>query len=179
MQAGKTIAAKRERATPDSERERARRVIRKRKVLAVFFVVAFGATLVYLGVKAFTEWIKWISVKEEVIVVAKEPSVEVIDERTGKRAEKMSTVVREFIADLEEEFAVVGLKITQVRIPVDKLREVDVEIQGFSGVIKVSTDRGAAVSAEDALRMIEYLKREGVESCEYVDVRIERKAYWR
>ena len=157
MQAGKTIAAKREKVEPDSERERARRVIRKRKILAIFGVVAFGAGLVYLAVMAFTEWIRWISVREEVVTIEPEPNVEVIDERTGKKAESLSSRVKEYIASLEEEFTLVGLKIVRARIPADKMREVDLEVEGFSGLVKVSMDRNAAVSAEDASRMLKYL----------------------
>ena len=43
----------------------------------------------------------------------------------------------------------------------------------------MSVDRNAAVTAEDVSRMIGYLKGQGIEGCEYIDVRIERKAYWK
>ncbi|MBR3232727.1 hypothetical protein IKF74_00335 [Candidatus Saccharibacteria bacterium] len=179
MQAGKTIAAKRERVTSDSERERARRTIRKRKVLSIFAVVCLGAAMIYLGVRAFTEWIKWMSKKEEVVVVEVEPSVEVIDDETGRRADLkgVSSRTKELIYNLEEEFTLKEMKITRAHIPTGKMREIDLEVEGFSGVIKVSTDRNAAVSAEDARRMIDYLA--GQEGVEYIDVRLERKAYWK
>ena len=179
MQAGKTIAAKRERVTSDSERERARRVIRKRKVLSVFAVICLGAAMIYLGVRAFTEWIAWMSKREEGGVVEVEPSVEVIDDATGKRAEKLSSRVKELIYNLEEEFTLKEMKIVRAHIPTGKMREIDLEIEGFKGLVKVSVDRNAAVTAEDVSRMIGYLKGQGIEGCEYIDVRIERKAYWK
>ncbi|MBR3320316.1 hypothetical protein IKG20_03375 [Candidatus Saccharibacteria bacterium] len=184
MQAGKTIAAKREKPEADSERERVRRVIRRRKVLAIGAVIALGGLLLFLGVKAFQEWIKWMGNREEVIVIGKTPSVEVIDDSTGqvfdnKSERKLSTRTQEYIANLEEEFALKELKITRARIPADKIREVDVEVDGFSGLIKVSTDRNPAVTAEDAVRMINYMREQEIEECEYIDVRIERKAYWK
>lgn len=181
MQAGKTIAAKRERPEADSERERVRRTIRKRKVLSIFVVICLGVAMIYLGVRAFTEWIKWMSVREEVVVVEVEPSVEVIDDDTGRRANlsEMSSRIKELIYNLEEEFTLKEMKIKRAHIPTGKMREIDLEIEGFSGLIKVSTDRNAAVSAEDAARMVAYLKGQGIENCEYVDVRIERKAYWK
>lgn len=179
MQAGKTIAAKRERLEADSERERARRVIRKRKVLAVLAVILLAGALLFLAFKVFQEWVKWASKREETIVVEKEPSVEVIDEATGKSAEKLGSRVKEYIANLEEEFVLLGRKVVKAHIPVGKIREVDVEIEDFSGVIKVSLDRNPAVSAEDAVRMLNYLTEQGTDSYEYIDVRIERKAYWK
>lgn len=179
MQAGKTIAAKRERVVSDSERERARRVIRKRKVWSIVGVVALAGVMIYLGVKAFTEWLKWVGEREEVILVAPEPSVEVIDDATGRRAEKVSARVKELVYNLEEEFVLKELKIVRAHLPADKLREIDLEIEGFSGLIKVSMDRNAAVTAEDVARMVKYLRGQGVEGCEYVDVRLERKASWK
>ena len=184
MQAGKTIAAKRERVTPDSERERVRRVIHRKKILALCGVVAFAGLLIFLAVKVFQEWVKWATNREEVILVEREPSVEVIDERTGKvfdgsEERKLSAKMKEYIANLEEEMVLQGRKVVRARIPADKIREVDVEVEGFSGVVKVSTDRNPAVSAEDAVRMLKYLEGQGISEVAYVDVRVERKGYWK
>ena len=114
----------------------------------------------------------------------REPSVEVIDERTGKvfdgsEERKLSAKMKEYIANLEEEMVAQGRKVTRARIPADKIREVDVEVEGFTGVIKVSTDRNPAVSAEDAARMLKYLEGQGISEVTYVDVRVERKGYWK
>ena len=141
-------------------------------------VVFFGAT-VFLGVRMFSEWYKWISMKTEVIEIEKEPSVEVIDERTGKVATEMTTRMKEYIANLEEEFMIRGRKVVRASLPVDKVREVDLTIEGFSGVVKVTIDRNAAVSAEDGVRMLKYLEEQGITEVEYIDVRVERKGYWK
>ena len=178
MQAGKTIAAKRERLETDSERERVRRVLRKRRVAAVSTVVLLAGALLFLAFKAFQGWVKWISTREETIIVEKEPGIEVVDEATGKNAE-LSSRMKEYVANLEEEFAILGHKLKKAHIPVGKIREIDVEIDDFSGVVKISSDRSPAVSAEDAVRMLNYLKEQGIDDCEYIDVRIERKAYWK
>ncbi|MBR3319373.1 hypothetical protein IKG06_02605 [Candidatus Saccharibacteria bacterium] len=178
MQAGKTIAAKRERLETDSERERVRRVLRKRKIVAILVVILLAGALLYLAFRVFQEWVKWVSTREETIIVEREPNIEVIDETTGKKAE-LSSRVKEYIANLEEEFVVLGHKIKKAHIPAGKIREIDVEVDDFSGVIKVSLDRNPAVSAEDAVRMLNYLVGQGIEGCGYIDVRIERKAYWK
>lgn len=182
--AGKTIAAKRYKPESDSERERVRKSLRKTKILKVSAVVILIGALGFLSVRAFQEWYKWATTRVEVVEIPKEPSVEVIDERTGKRAE-LSTKMKELIADLEEEFTAQGYKVVRARIPADKTREIDLEIEGFSGVVKVSSDRNAAVSAEDGARMLKYvaelaedeLPEEG--KIEYIDVRVERKGYWK
>ena len=117
----------------------------------------------------------------------KEPSVEVIDERTGRvfndaaeqPEQRLSSRMKEYIANLEEEFAALGYKVVRARVPADKIREIDVEIEGFSGVVKVTVDRNPAVSAEDAGRMMRYLEARGIVAVEYIDVRVERKGYWK
>ena len=184
MQAGKTIAAKRERVMPDNERERVRHVIHRRKILAMAGVVLFAGFLIFMAVKVFQEWVKWATNREEVVLIEKEPSVEVIDEKTGKvfdgsENRKLSSEMKEYIANLEEEFAILGLKVKRARIPADKVREIDVEVEGFTGVVKVSIDRNPAVSAEDAARMLNYLNKQGISEVSYIDVRVERKGYWK
>ncbi|MBR3131007.1 hypothetical protein IKG31_00300 [Candidatus Saccharibacteria bacterium] len=179
MQAGKTIAAKRERLEADSERDRVRKVIRRRKLMAILAVILLAGLLLFLAFRVFQEWAKWASTRQEIIVIEKEPSVEVIDETTGKNAENLSSRVKEYIANLEEEFVALDRKIVRAHIPAGKIREVDVEVESFTGIIKVSLDRSPAVSAEDASRMLNYLEGQGIQGCEYIDVRIERKAYWK
>ena len=118
---------------------------------------------------------------------AKEPSVKVIDEVTGQTfsdsatqsSRKLSSRMKEFIAELEEEFSIQGYKVVLARMPADKTREVDLEIQDVPGVIKTTIDRGAAVSAEDGARMIRYLQGQGITEYQYIDVRVARKGYWR
>ena len=122
-----------------------------------------------------------MSVREEVVVVGVEPSVEVIDDETGRKADlkKVSSRIKELIYNLEEEFTLKEMKLKRAHIPTGKMREIDLEVEGFGGLVKVSTDRNAAVTAEDVSRMIAYLKGQNIENCEYIDVRIERKAYWK
>ena len=178
MEVGKTIGREREKPERDSERERVRRKFKKRQAAAVFGVLVFLGGLLYLLGKAGAEWYKWISEKEEVVIIPREPTIEVIDEMTGKKAEASSRVL-EHVAEVEEEFVKLGRKVVRARIPEGKIREVDLEVEGFSGVVKISLDRGAGVTAEDGERMLEYLEKQGVEEVQYVDVRVARKGYWK
>jgi len=178
MEVGKTIGREREKPERDSERERVRKNFKKRQAAAIVLVFVFLGGLIYLLARAGVEWYRWMSEREEVIKIEKTPTIEVIDDATGKKAEVSSRVL-EYVAELEEEFALLGRKVVRARIPVGKIREVDLEIEGFSGVVKVSLDRGAAVSAEDGERMMKYLEKEGVSEVQYVDVRVARKGYWK
>ncbi|MBR3204468.1 hypothetical protein IKF81_02170 [Candidatus Saccharibacteria bacterium] len=179
VEAGKTIAGKRGRPESDSERERVRKKYKKQKILSVFVAIGLGALLIFLAVRAFQEWFRWISNKEEVIVIEREPRTEVVDETTGQSTTKLGSRMKTYIVNLEDEFTNLGYKMTRVRIPADKAREIDVEIEGFSGFVKIYIDRNPAVSAEDAVRMMKYLENQGISEVQYIDVRVERKGYWR
>lgn len=176
---GKTIVAKRNKPESDSERERVRKKRRQIKVSKIIAVVLFVGALLFLAVKVFLSWYEWISEKEIVIEIAKKPTVEIIDEQTGQVIENVSARMEEYVANLEEEFALQGYKIIRARIPVGKIREIDLEIEGFSGVVKTLIDRNAAVTAEDGARMLKYLEEQGISEVEYIDVRVERKGYWK
>ena len=178
IRSGQTIAGKRERPESDSERKRAKKYYQKKKLISVSIVIFLAGILVWMAILAGEEFIKVISRQGGVEVIEVSPTIEVIDETTGVTA-KMSARMREFIANLETELGERGLTVTQARIPVGKIREVDLSLAEFSGVFKVSLDRGIGVTAEDIERMIKYLKEKGIEMVEYVDVRVERKAYWR
>ncbi len=178
IRSGQTIAGKREKPESDSERARAKKYYQKKKLIATGVVVILGGILVWMSLRAGAEFIKIISRQEEVEEVEINPTIEVIDEATGVTA-KMSARMREFIANLETELRERGLTVTQARIPVGRLREVDLSLAEFTGTFKVSLDRGIGVTAEDIERMIKYLRERGIETVEYVDVRVERKAYWR
>lgn len=86
--------------------------------------------------------------------------------------------MREYIIQLEEDFKVLGYTVTKVILPATTSRELYVDLAGETMYFKVSMDRGAAVTVEDAVRMMKYLREKDLHP-EYVDVRIEGKAYYK
>ena len=86
--------------------------------------------------------------------------------------------MREYIIQLEEDFRALGYTVTKVILPVNTSRELYVDLAGETTYFKVSMDRGAAVTAEDVERMLRYLKEREL-APEYVDVRVEGKAYYK
>ena len=181
IESGRTIAGKIEKPKSDSERERAKKYHRKQKITAGLIALILGGFLVFMTFKAGVEFFKLITREREEVEVEISPTIKVIDEETGSLA-KMSSRTREYIANLETELRGRGIVLAEARIPKGKLREVDLTLRNdsgeeVSGYFKVSLDRGIGVTAEDIERMIKYLEREEIEEFEYIDVRVERKAY--
>ena len=64
-------------------------------------------------------------------------------------------------------------------MPAGAIREIDFYLDGYNGFIKFTLDRATGVSVEDTDRMIRYLAGKGISDFQYIDVRLDGKAYWR
>lgn len=173
---GQTIVAERERTESESERLKIqqREKMKKRMTAATFVVVVLAVVVLAVAIFRFV-WGR-MKPKEEVVAEKYVPTAEIIDERGDGYAEK-SEKVRQFIGLIERDFQDAGYKVAKVVLPADKLREVDVYLEGRGEYYKCQLDRGTAETVEDAVRMIGYLDQNGVAPT-YVDVRIEGKAYY-
>lgn len=171
---GQTIVAERERAESDSERMQARKQLRRKRMRAVVsacLMLAILGLLAYSGAKELVG----LGKPETEVVEEKKVTAEIVDE-SGRG--QISARMREYIIQLEEDFRALGYTVTKVILPVNTSRELYIDLAGETTYFKVSMDRGAAVTAEDAERMLRYL-RERELTPEYVDVRIEGKAYYK
>ena len=172
---GRTIAEEREKLETESERIAAREKAKKRQtrsvVVLVIGLVAIGV-LIAIGVKSLAEG----SIETTMTQTEKfEPSenVEIIDESGAG----ISGRTKEYIGALEQDFKDLGYTLTRVAIPAGKRREIDAYVENTPYYFKMNLDRGTAVSAEDADRMIRYLADAGI-TPGYVDLRVEGKAYY-
>lgn len=173
---GQTIVAEREKTESESERLKIRQKETMRaRMTAATFIVAVAAVLVMILALGHFIWSRVKPVEEEPKVTYT-PTVEVIDERGDGYAEK-SEKVRNYVGLIEQDFQDAGYKVAKVVLPANKLREVDVYLEGRGEYYKCQLDRGTAETVEDVARMIRYLDSNGV-SPTYVDVRIEGKAYY-
>lgn len=100
---------------------------------------------------------------------------EVVDE---DRRGQISSRVRAYIADLEQDLRDLGLTVTKVILPTGASRALYVDIEGQEAYYKVDIDRDAATTAEDIERMSRYLAEKDLHP-EYVDVRVEGRAYYK
>lgn len=185
FQLGRTIGEKREHLETRNERAAARRKDKQKKttrlVLSILGFVILIIILVILA-KSFFD-----SKREDVAIDSPDaieptasvaPTIEIIDE-SASTGGKITNRMREYIGQLE-----VNLKshnITPVKAVIRKeaIREVDFYLDGYTGYIKTVIDRGAGVTAEDTDRMLRYLAEQGITDFEYIDVRIDGRAFWK
>ena len=178
---GRAIVEKRERreeASLDTERERIRRKTKKRTRWSIFGVILVvgilgGAmTMVVGNLMRMANEDGTVEIEEKF-----EPTVTIIDENgTGGISER----TREFIGQLEADLKEFDLKMVRATLPIGKMREVDINLEGCAPYFKVNIDRGTGVSAEDIARMVKYLKNNNLlEGVSYVDVRVEGKAFYK
>ena len=90
----------------------------------------------------------------------------------------MSDRVKEFVVRLENDMKSEGMTIDRIVLPYQKARQIDVYVVGRKEYYKLSIDRDSAVQAEDLGRMSRYLDNKSI-SCEYVDLRVEGKAFYK
>lgn len=174
MKLGRTIVAEREYAESEQDRMAARKKVRKKRTLSFLVMVMMVGVLgllTYLGVQQLTDRVRGNEAEEETYIIR----AEIVDE-TGRG--DISTRMKEYISRLEQDFQDLGYTITRVTLPAGTSRELYVDLAGVDGYFKVNIDRDAAVSAEDAERMIRYLREREIKP-EYVDVRIAGKAYYK
>lgn len=175
LKRGQTIVAERERAETDSERiQEHQRTKRKHTTL----VVTAALLLTALGLIAYTAGKNMMREYEQ---NAKNPvseyviKAEIVDEDNRGQ---VSTRIKNYIADLEQDFADLGYTITQVTLPTNASRELYVDLEGEETYLKVNIDRDAAVTAEDADRTLRYLHEHDLHPT-YADVRVEGRAYYK
>ena len=87
--------------------------------------------------------------------------------------------MKDYIGQAEVDFRALGLVPVKAVIPAGAIREIDFYLDGKTGFVKTTIDRGTGVSTEDAKRMLDYLESQGITDFEYIDVRLEGKAYWK
>ena len=173
LRVGRTIAGEWERQESESERLMARKKERNKKIVKVLLVVAVLGVIATIVVIEVTTWASNRE-KAEAARTAIVPTVEVIDETGAGVTSRM----KEYIGVIEKDFAELGYTVDRAVVPAGKSREVDVFLKGYDYYIKLSIDRGTAVSAEDASRMIKYLGEHDLKPG-YVDVRVKGKGYYK
>ena len=188
IRSGRTIGERRERLETRNERMAARKKDKKkaawRIILTIVGFIALGGILVYLCFYLFRaeQPIQGsdtpTSVEETGNNEVLQPTIEVIDE-DATAGSKISSRMNLYIAQAEQDFRDLGYTPVKAVIPTGAIREVDFYLDGYNGFIKTTIDRDSAITVEDADRMIRYLADQGTGDFEYIDVRIDRRAYWK
>ena len=174
LKLGRTIVAERDKQEKASERMLARKKAKNKKITATIVTVVILLVLFILAVATLHEWLK-PKQYTEIVRESYAPTVEIIDEdSSGYVTERL----KEYVGRVERDFKDMGYTVTKAIVPTDRMREVDIYVDGRNEYYKMNLDRGTAVSVEDAVWMIEYLTDKGINPS-YVDVRIAGKAYYK
>lgn len=174
MKLGRTIVAEREQAESEQDRLTARKKVRHKRMmsfLVMILMIAVLGVLTYIGFRQLTDELETGN-DEAIKYVIK---AKIVDEN---QREKISIRMEEYIGLLEQDFRDAGFTVLKVVLPANTSRELHVFLEGMDWYLKVNMDRGTAVSVEDAGRIIRYLQERGI-TPEYVDVRVEGKAYYK
>lgn len=175
MKRGQTIVAEREHVESESERlQERKRISRKRRtsvIIAVMVLAVLGVLAYTTGKNAVQEYGVGMKPQAEEYQI----KAQIVDEDNRGR---ISQRTKDYIAQLEQDFADLGYRVTQVILPTGMSRELYVDVEGEETYLKVNTDRGTAVTAEDADRILRYLREHDLHPS-YADVRVEGRAYYK
>lgn len=184
IRSGRTIGEARERLETKNERAAARKKDKRKNhwrisIVSIIFIIIL-IVLVYVGYSLLNGEKSDLDILQNTgdSTVSYEPTIEIIDEDVSATEGKLSNRMRKYIGQIEADLKELGLTPTRAVIPTNTIREVDFYIEGYSGFIKTTIDRGAGVTAEDIDRMLRYLAGQGIIDFKYIDVRIDGKAYW-
>lgn len=185
MVSGRTIGEKRERMETKNERAAARKKDKKKATRRVLFTILgfiiFGVAIVLL----ITNLLRPSTETEPVAEVTTDstpeyqPTIEIIDEDASAAEGKITSRMTTYIGQAEQDFKDLGYQPVKAVIPTGSIREVDFYLEGHSGFIKTTIDRGSAESVEDADRLLRYLAGQGITESQYLDVRLPGRAFWK
>lgn len=177
---GRTIAEKREKLETASERALAHKKQKKKKLIRIILTVAGFIAIVIILIILFSTFSKKREEEpEETVYIPYAPTIEVIDEDSASTGGRITSRMREYIGKAENEFRNFGYTPIKAVVPSGSIREVDFYLDGYTGFIKLIIDREVGVSVEDADRMLRYLIERGITDFTYVDVRVERKGFFK
>lgn len=183
LKSGRTIGERREHLETKSERLEAKKKIKKRQTFRVGFTVILFMVVAAAVIALIIVFLKNRAENEAetspttAVVKTYKPTIEVVDQSASSGG--ITSRMSEYIGQIESDLKDLGITPVKAVIPVGSIREVDFYLDGYTGFIKTTTDRGSGVTAEDTERMLRYLKEQGINDFVYIDVRIDGKAYWK
>ena len=182
MRTGRSIGERRELLEKAEERERIHRKIKRKQISRIILTVigftAVGVLLFYIGTFFTHEGREELSSSSSSVIIPYSPTIPIEDQDSGS-PNHITARMREYIGQAEADFKEIGLKPQKAVIPTGAIREVDFYFDDQPGFIKTTIDRGTGVTVEDADRMLRYLASQGITTYEYIDLRIDGRAYWK
>ena len=184
IMSGRTIGEKREKLETKNERAAARKKDKQKYWLRVTMVSLGFVILITILIVLAVVFFRQDSDQDpattpEPVITEAEPTIEILDASASATGGKITSRMKSFIGLIELDLKSYGYQPTKAVLPAESIREVDIYLDGYNGYFKTTTDRDAAVTAEDIDRMLRYLTEQGITDFEYVDVRIDNRAFWK
>ena len=182
IRSGRTIGERREHLETASERIATHKKLKNKQRMRLLFTILGFGVVILIVIYISTQFLQHDSATpafSSTIVLPYSPTIEIIDEDASATGGRISSRMKEYIGQAEADFREMGLIPVRAVIPTNSIREIHLYLDGYTGFIKMIIDRGTGVSVEDADRVIRYLASIGVNDFEYIDVRIDGKAYWK
>lgn len=179
---GRVIGESRERPESSIEREKMHKKLHRQQIsriiVVIFIFTLIGVGLFFIGT-LFVGHREDQPISSTTVYLPLSPTIPIEDQDAGGSSEHITTRMKEYIGQLEADLRELGYSPSRAVLPTGAIREIDFYLDGYSGYIKTTIDRGAGVTAEDTDRMVRYLAAQGITDFEYIDVRIDGKAYWK
>ena len=184
IKSGRTIGEQRERLETASERTALHKKAKLHRTLRIVFTVIGFIIGIALIIWLCTTFFQGQPASEDsptgnTMIVPYEPTIEIVDEDAAATGGRISSRTKEYIGQVEADFRELGIIPLKAVLPTGTIREIDFYIEDYTGFIKTTVDRGSGVTAEDTERMLRYLESIGVSDFQYIDVRLDGKAYWK
>lgn len=109
------------------------------------------------------------------------PSVEIVDQSgipTDGNRVLTSNRFLAFVGKVVGAMSKNGYTVTQIVLPANTTRQVEMRLEDVGYPIKMSVDRPAGEAAEDAARAVTHMNQKGI-APEYIDVRVSNRAYYK
>ena len=184
IMSGLTIGEKREKLETKNERAAARKKDKQKYLIRVVSVslgfivlVAILVILIVTFLHQESELLPDPATPEPLLTA--EPTIEIVDASASATGGKITSRMRNYIGLIESDLRTYNYQPTKAVIPAESIREVDIYLNGYVGFFKTVIDRDAAITAEDIDRMLRYLSEQGITDFEYIDVRIDGRAFWK
>ncbi len=181
--AGRTIGETRERLETKNERAAARKKDKQKKAFRISFTtfcfLTLGIVLVVLGINFLSQEPTLVADEPVNVEEPLNPTIEIIDEDAAAAAGKITNRMTTFIGQFEHDLRSLGYTPVKAVVPSGAIRQVNFYLEGYTGFIKTTIDRGSAVTAEDTDRLIRHLASQGIADFQYLDVRTQGKAFWK
>ena len=184
IRSGRTIGEARERLETKNERVAARKKDKQKKAFRISFTtfgfIVLGIVLIGTGINVLSRKITNPAPPETTETNdSYQPTIEILDEDATAAGGKITSRMVNYIGQLERDLRDLNYNPTRAVVPSGSIREIHFYLDGYTGYLKATIDRGSAVTAEDSDRMLRYLNNQGTNEFEYIDVRVPGKAFYK